>query len=157
MTKDTIQKYTMRISSANKSDIIVCVYEIAEIYLEDAIKCHETEDVEGFKNSCIKASRCINDLYTALDFDYELAIPLMKIYLFMDKELNLASVKGDVNTVTRIQAMITKLKLAFEEIAKSDTSGSVMGNVEKVYSGLTYGKNRLNENVSLDTNRGFTV
>lgn len=157
MTKDTIQKYTRRISSANKSEIIVCVYEIAEIFLEDAIECHAGNDMDGFKNNCIKASRCINDLYLALDFEYELAVSLMQIYLFTDKELNLAAVKGDVKTVKRIQAMLTKLKLAFEEIAKSDTTGAVMGNVEKVYAGLTYGKNMLNENVSLDTNRGFTV
>lgn len=157
MTNDTIKAYTLRISEANKSEIIVCVFEIAEIYMEDAIEAHTDGNMEEFAANCAKASRCINDLLDALDYSYELAFPLMRIYQFMIKELSLSSVKYDVSTVKRIQAMLTKMKLSFEEIASKDSSNSVMTNTQSVYAGLTYGKNSLNESISGDLNRGFKV
>lgn len=157
MTKDTIQKYTRRISSANKSEIIVCVYEIGEIYMEDAIESHQNNDMDGFIMNCNKAVRCINDLLDALDYSYELAFPLMRIYQFMIKELSLAGPKNDCVTVKKIQALFTKMKISFEEIAKSDSSEAMMSNTQSVYAGLTYGKNSLNESLSGDINRGFKV
>jgi flagellar protein FliS len=49
-----------------------------------------------------------------------------------------------------------KLRKSFEEVAKQDTSGSVVQNSQKVYAGLTYGKGTLNE-VFMDNEaaRGF--
>ena len=38
-----------------------------------------------------------------------------------------------------------KLCKAFEEVAKHDTSKSVVQNSQQVYAGLTYGKGTLNE------------
>jgi len=157
MTKDSIQKYTLRISEANRSDIIVCVFEIGEIYMEDAIESFREGNLEEFRNACSKARNCINDLLESLNFEYELAEPLMQIYLFMAKEITLASIKGDIEMVKKIQAMFTKLKISFEEVAKSDTSAPVMENTQTVYAGLTYGKNSLNENITGEANRGFTV
>lgn len=157
MTKDTILDYTRRISGANRSEIIVCVFEMGEIYMEDAIECHREGDMEGFRSGCTKARNCVNDLLESLNFEYELAQPLMQIYIYMAKELTLSSIRSDVEMVKRIQAMFTKLKISFEEVAKSDTSGAVMENTQAVYAGLTYGKNSLNESITMDSNRGFTV
>ena len=50
-----------------------------------------------------------------------------------------------------------KLGKSFAEIAKQDKSAPIMQNSQKVYAGLTYGKNSLNE-VFFDKNqasRGF--
>lgn len=157
MTKETIQNYTLRISTANKSEIIVCVFELGEIYLDDAIECHKSSDMEGFSNNCTKSIKCINDLLESLNYDYELAFPLMEIYQFMIKELSIARIKYDVSTVMRIQSLLTKLKLSFEEVAKSDISAPVMQNSQSVYAGLTYGRNTLTESLDTDVNRGFTV
>lgn len=157
MTKETIQNYTRRISEANRSEIIVCVYEIAEIYLEDAIESHRNGDMSSFRSNCMKAGNCISDLLDALNFEYELAQPLMQIYLFMAREISLSSVREDVEMIKRIQAMVTKLKVSFEEVAKADSSDAVMENTQSVYAGLTYGRTSINESVTGDPNRGFKV
>lgn len=157
MTKESIQYYTRRISEANRSDIIVCVFEIGEIYMEDAIESHREGDMQKFRMDCAKARNCVNDLLDSLNFEYEISQPLMQIYLFMAKELTLASIKGNVEMVKRIQAMFTKMKITFEEVAKADTSAPVMENTQSVYAGLTYGKNSINESIASDPNRGFKV
>ena len=47
--------------------------------------------------------------------------------------------RKDVNISTVI-SILSKLKVAFEEVSKQDTSKPLMGS-EKVYEGLTYGRN----------------
>lgn len=157
MTTETIKKYTRRIAESNPTEIIVIVYEICEIYLEDAIEAHRDGNFDEFRLSVNKASKCINDLINALDLNYEIAENLIDIYMFINKELAVASVKRDDITVKRVQALITKLKLSFCELAKQDTREALMGNAQEVYAGLTYGKGMLNESTNIQSNRGFTV
>ncbi|MDO4187966.1 MAG: flagellar protein FliS [Lachnospiraceae bacterium] len=157
MTNETIQYYTRKIADSNPTEIIVLVYEIAENYLDDAILAAKEEDFDTFDISIDKATKCINDLVEALDLQYEIGYQLMSIYMFMNKELSLSKIRRDRETVARIQAMLTKLKESFKELAKQDTSGAAMGNAQEVYAGLTYGRDSLNESTSIDGNRGFTV
>lgn len=157
MTKESIQDYTLRITNANPTEIIAIIFEATEVYLDDAIMSFKDDNMPGFKTGVEKASRCINDLINSLDLQYDIAKQLMSIYLFFNKELAMAIVKRDVISVQRIQAMITKLKLSFEELAKQDTSGTVMGNTQSVYAGLTYGRGALTESTNIQSNRGYTV
>ena len=157
MTNESVQNYTRRITDANPTEIIAVVFEIAEVYLDDSIMAYKNDDMQAFDLGIEKAIKCINDLIEALDLQYEIANQLMNIYMFLSKELSLSLVRRDVVSVERIQAMITKLKKSFEELAKQDTSGAMMGNAQSVYAGLTYGKGTLNESTNIQSNRGFTV
>ena len=157
MTNESVQNYTRRITDANPTEIIAVVFEIAEVYLDDSIMAYKNDDMQAFDLGIEKAIKCINDLIEALDLQYEIANQLMNIYMFLSKELSLSIVRRDVVSVERIQAMITKLKKSFEELAKQDTSGAMMGNAQSVYAGLTYGKGTLNESTNIQSNRGFTV
>ena len=53
--------------------------------------------------------------------------------------------------------MVTSLRNTYELVSKKDTSPAVMGNVQNVYAGLTYGRDQLNENLENTDNRGFLV
>lgn len=157
MTKDTVNYYTRKISESNPTQIIVLVYEMTEIYLDEAIMAHKGKDMEGFTAGLSKASKCINDLIEALDMQYEISHQLIDIYMFMNKEISVAMVTYNAESIARIQTMVTKLKTSFEELSAKDTSSAVMGNTQEVYAGLTYGKGSLNESTSIQSNRGFTV
>lgn len=156
MTDETIKKYTRRIADANKTQIIVLVYEIAEIHLEDAIEFHRDGKTYEFMKSCERAARCINDLIESLDLQYDISENLMDIYMFINRELSLASIRLDVATVKRLLELVTKLKLAFTELADQDDSEPLMGNSQGVYAGYTYGPgSSLTETTDIDGNRGF--
>jgi len=157
MTDETIRRYTLRIADANPTEIIVIVYEMAETYLDDAIFAFKENNMDAFAEGIKKASKCIDDLIKALDTEYDIAKHLLDFYLFVNRELAMTVVKKDIVSVTRLQAMLTKLKLSFIELSKQDASGAVMGNAQEVYAGLTYGKGALNESTNLQSNRGFTV
>ena len=161
MTKESIQYYTRRLTSSNPTEIIVLVYEMAEIYMDDAIMAIKEDNYDDYAKSLNKASKCVNDLINALDMQYEISEQLLNIYLFINKEISMAIIKRDSKVVARLQAMLTKLKKSFEELAKQDNSGAVMGNAEEVYAGLTYGnssgKGTLTESTITQSNRGYTV
>lgn len=158
MDKERIQNYTLRISQANKSQLIVILYELTDIYLSDAIQAFEKEDFAVFKNNCGYAGKCVADLLEALDFNYELAYPLMRLYIFISKEITLAGIKKDPAGLHYAKRLMGELKEAFDEVARQDQSMPVMENSQAVYAGLTYGKNQLNENLSDEgTLRGFRI
>ena len=157
MTDETKKRYTRRIAEANKSEIIVIVFELAEIYIEDAVESYYDGDLENYAINCKKAVRCITDLLDSLDYSYEISYPLMRIYNYLSSEISVAAVTKEVGKLKKAEEFLTRIKLSFVDVAKADTSSPVMGNTQTVYAGLTYGKNELNESYNSESNRGFTV
>ena len=157
MTKEQKQEYTLRITRANRSRLIVIVYELALSYLDTAIKAFDDDDQEIFKNNASYAGKCVGDLLEALDFNYEPSYPLMRIYVFISKEISLAPIKKDKEGLVVARRLLAKLKKSFDDIAKEDDSAPLMSNTQEVYAGLTYGKGSLNESVESASNRGFCV
>ena len=149
------KEFTLRISQANRTQLTVLIFEMALIYLQDA-KAAEGEDDFGLE---IKRARsCVDELKRALDFRYELSNVLLHQYIQINKLLVRASLSGKKEYLDRVSAMLTKLKEAFEQVAKEDTSGPVIENAQTVYAGYTYGKNDINVNLDNNsTGRGFLV
>lgn len=158
MTDEQKKEYTLKISQANRSEIIVLIFEMADIYLSEAIKSVDAGNEKLLKASCDHASACIEHLLDALDFSYKLAFPLMRVYMYCNKEVILAGVKRDPEGLITVRRLLIKLKEAFEEVARKDDSKSVMQNSQTVYAGLTYGKKSLNENLEDEgARRGYRV
>ena len=44
MTRELKQQYTLRISQANKTQMVVILYEMLLIYVEEAMQAHEQGD-----------------------------------------------------------------------------------------------------------------
>ncbi|MBQ8971155.1 MAG: flagellar protein FliS [Lachnospiraceae bacterium] len=148
MTKELIQDYTLKISQANPSGIIVLVYDIADQYIKDALSAFDAGNYEEYQTNCKNACRCVEDLLQALNYQYELAFPLMRLYVFINREISVASVMNRVEELLSARDLLLSLKGAFEEVAKQDTSEPALYNTQTVYAGLTYGKNQLNESVA---------
>ncbi|MCR5790358.1 MAG: flagellar protein FliS [Lachnospiraceae bacterium] len=156
MTKELIQDYTLKISQANPTGIIVLVYDIADQYIKDALASFDAADYEEYRQNCRNACRCVEDLLGALDYNYELAVPLMRLYVFINREISLASAKNDTEGLLNARGLLISLKDAFEQVAKEDHSDPMLYNTQSVYAGLTYGRNQLQESVSDPAgSRGF--
>ena len=156
MTTELKQEYTRRISQANRSQIIVIVYELADLYIDEAMQAFDSGDSEAYTNSCHGSMQCVTHLMNALDESYELANPLMSLYAYMNREISMACARYDTKRLSRVRAQLSELASSFREVAKADASKPVMENTQAVYAGLTYGKGHLNENLSdQGANRGF--
>ena len=157
MTREQIQEYTLKITRANRSELIVIVYELAIQYIDTAVLAYDANDFDGFSRNLKYSGKCVSDLLEALDFNYEPAFPLMRIYVFISKQLSLAPIKKDKDMVVDVRDILIKLKKSFEDIASQDDSKALMSNTQDVYAGLTYGRNSLNESLNGSANRGFCV
>ncbi len=158
MTKELKQEYTRRITQANKTQLITILYEMLLIYVEEAADAYKKEDRRGFREGIRKARGCINELMESLNFDYELAMNFLQLYLYVNRELVRAEVRNAEEPLENVNQVIKGLHEAYVKLDEMDASGPVMENVQTVYAGLTYGRNNLNENLAdQGINRGFRV
>lgn len=158
MTKELKQEFTLRITQANKTQLIIILYEMILLYLDEAKAALETEDMSAYKNAIRKIRECMNELTASLHFEYELAGNLLQLYLYINSELVQASIRKKAENLDHVEMVIKGLHAAYQQIETQDTSQPVMGNTQAVYAGLTYGKNTLTENIAdPDGNRGFCI
>ena len=158
MKKEKKQEFTLRITKANKTQMIVILYDMVLEYLKDSLECYEKEEYKEFKWNIERGKDCIDELLNSLNFDYELAGILRGLYFFYKRELTTAAVHNKKEMILHVMEMIQELKESYEKISGEDTSAPVMENAQTIYAGLTYGKDRLNVSLSdQSTNRGFCV
>lgn len=156
MTQEKKQEYTLRITQANKTQMITIIYEMVMDYLNDTIDALALGKRADADRSIGYAQNCIDELLRSLDMRYELAKNLHKIYIFSKRELLVAGAKGSIHRVWKVQQNFKKLHSAYLELEKADESARLMGNTQTVIAGLTYGRFSLNEDVTaVSMNRGL--
>ncbi len=158
MTNEKKQAFTLRVSQANKTQMVTILYEIALSYLEDAQTALEAGDRKAARDAVWNVRKCISELIMSLNLETELARRLLSIYEFCNRQLLQASVEGDAKKLAPVRDILGKLCDAYRQIEDEDSSEPVMERTQTVYAGLTYGPGTLTESVDDPvTNRGFTV
>lgn len=158
MTTEKKQMFTRRITQANKTQLVVIVYEMLLVYLTDAQKAKEAQDTDGFIQNIGLARDCIGELRSSLDFKYGLSHNLFALYCYADKELARDTFSLKTDNLDTIRVMFTRLHDAFEVVSRQDNSAPLMENTQSVYAGLTYGRTDLNESLTnYDAKRGYLV
>lgn len=156
MTDELKKQFTLKISTANKTELIVILYEILLIYVEEAIQADKAKDKDGRHQSIRKAKACLHELILSLNFTYPIAGNLLQLYHFAERELMRVETREESEGLLHVRSMIEKLHSAYDSIRDQDQSAPVMGNAQTVYAGLTYGRNSLLENLAdQGSNRGF--
>ncbi len=158
MQKEQIQEFTRRISQSNRSGLTVVTYDILFVHLTDAKEAIGKKCVEDYKQSLRMANKCLQELIETLDFSYELATELYRIYVYCKELLATAMYKASIAEIEESEALLQKLYKSFVEVAKTDDSAPLMQNAQTVYAGYTYGRNDVSENeVNGANNRGYFV
>ena len=158
MTREVKQQFTLRITQANSTDLVVILYEMLLCYLEESKEALETSDKEAFREAVRKARGCVNELISSLKMEYEPAPALLQLYMFCIRRLAIGEAKRDQKPLEEIETVIRPLHDAYKKIAEQNSAGPVMGNSQTVYAGLTYGRDDLTENMTdQGANRGMYV
>ncbi len=158
MDKESKKIYTTRISQANRSELVVIIYELMLGSLTEAKEALDREDFDTADVELKRAQGFLCELRGSLDFQFPVSYRLVSLYRYVNEQLvKSITRRKDVN-LDSCERVLKRLKQSFEEIAKQD-SGPVMENSQQVYAGLTYGKGSLNE-VAIDPGnigRGYQV
>ena len=156
MTDEKKKEYSMRIGSANPSEIVVILYDILK---DDLSGTGSDEDIDH-------AELVIVHLRTSLDFSkecYETSSNLLSLYDYVGRLLSKARLKGEksadrVRLIDEAISVLDPLSEAFREVASKDNRPAAMANAEKTVAGITYGRAGLSEETeNYDRNRGFLV
>lgn len=158
MTREDKQRFTLRISQANSTELAVILYEMLLIYLQEMKEALAAEEDGMLHEAARKARGCLNELLQSLHLQYEPAPALQKLYLFCIRRLAVGEAKKNGEPLEEMEKVIVPLKDAYARIAAENSAGPVMGNSQTVYAGLTYGRNTLTENMAdQGANRGMYV
>lgn len=157
MTKEKKQEYTLRIAHANKTELIVILYEITLTYLADATYAYEERDEIKYLDSINMAKKCIDEMIANLHFEQELAKKLKQQYIYMKKCLRDAEYDNNLEGIQTVIKQIEKLRDSYNSIKEEDKSGSVMIHTETVLIGLTYNKDKILDSLSSSCDRGYLI
>lgn len=152
------QDFTRRLSQCNSGGMILIIYEICFAYMEDAKKAYEQGRHDEMKAAMRKAQKVLDELIGSLNFAYEISSNLYALYVFCKNELARTLYENRMDGLEEAEKVMQRLYHSFAEAAKQDTSAPIMSNAQQIYAGMTYGRNRLNENdIDYDHQRGFFV
>ena len=145
MKKELIQEFSMRITQASRSELIVIMYEVILNDIRYAKEAFEAEDTVTYEKELAHAGRFVNELMASLDYSIGLSYHLMSLYIFANKELTVAKVQKQPERLSGVEEIFEKLLAGYKKVSEEDMSGPVMKNTQQVYAGLTYGRGTLNE------------
>lgn len=158
MTREQKQQFTLRITQANETELVVILYDMILCYLKESGEAHAGGSRNGFRDGIRKIRGCFNELMHSLHLEYEPAPTLMQLYLFCIRRLAYSEVRNDAEALAVIEKVVTELRDAYAQVAHENQNGPVMKNVQTVYAGLTYGRNTLTENMAdQGSDRGMRV
>lgn len=158
MTAEQKKEFTRKITQANSAQLIVILYDIALVYVKDAIAFMEKGDMANARIQADFAKKSIEEMIHNLHFEYELATVLHQLYLSMKKSLRDGILDNKKELLISVKNNLQKLRDAYDSIVSADESAPVMSHTQSVVAGLTYGRNSLNENLTdAGSDRGFRV
>ncbi len=158
MTAEQKKEFTRKITQANSAQLIVILYDIALVYVNDAIAFMEKGDMVNARIQADFAKKSIEEMIHNLHFEYELATVLHRLYLSMKKALRDGIMDEKKELLISVKNNLQKLRDAYDTIVSADESAPVMSHTQGVVAGLTYGRNSLNENLTdAGSDRGFRV
>lgn len=149
------KEYKERIIAANRSELIVIMYEMIFSYMEDFYEGIDVNEWVDAKEAIGYAEAIIRRLIEDLNFNYDVAKELYPLYEFTLRRLAMARVKKSKEPVKEAETILRNLYKGMLEMAAKDESPALMQNREDMYVGLTYGKNSLNEIANGVNKRGF--
>lgn len=157
MTDEIKQAYTLRISQANRSEMVVIIYEMLFMYIDEAQSALREGNKDAFHDAIRKCTACIRELCASINYELSVSSDLLSLYVYCMKLLAQADSHYLGENLYNVELIMNKLYDAQREVAGNDNSPAVMGNTQAVYAGLTYGKESLMVHLNGSSNRGFTA
>ncbi len=158
MDKSTLQAFATRVTQANRSELVVVIYEVALASIKEGKDALEAGAVTDARHEIDRAKSMIQELMYALDMHYNISTYLRQLYIFGYRELCQGIANRDPKRFDNTTNILEGLLKSFKEIAKQDDSAPLMKNSQTIVAGLTYGPGydlRETIGVGVSPSRGF--
>lgn len=157
MDKEKLQEFATRVSQANRSELVVVIYEATLASIEEGRKYLVDDHIDEARNEIERGKGMLTELMRSLEMEYTVSHYLRQLYIYSYQELCQGIALRKPELFEHATNVLNGLLPAFQEVATQDDSEAVMENAQSIYAGLTYGRGSLNETigVGVSPNRGF--
>lgn len=146
--------YAVRISQSTPNELNIITFELCINHINDALSFINTNDDE-FSENLNYALSFLKEIMVSLDLKYPISAELLELYLYVNKLIIIGNINKDDKSLNDAIYILNGIKEGFESI--DDISDvKVMQNTQKVFAGLTYGKDgSLSEYIDSSDSKGF--
>ena len=161
MTGEKKQEFMLRISEANRSRMVVILYDMFLTYVKEAENSRAgedftLEDMNTYKTGIRNAKAVLRELIDSLNMEYDLARRTYQIYRFVERELIMADIRREPAGLEEAEKIMKSLRDAYARATEEDSSEPIMKNTDTIYAGMTYSRGKLTtDSAASGTNRGF--
>lgn len=155
MNREKKDEYKTRILAANRSSLIVIMYEIMFDYLDEANSYFESDNVIEALKSLSYADDVLKRLEDDLDMKYDISRELYSLYRFCREGIASVRVTHNQEYLTKINAILKNLYEGMKGMEKEDHSKPLFKARQTMVAGLTYGRSDITEIYSDNKKRGF--
>ena len=156
MNRDKISAFTLKIASSNGSGLISILYDIYREYETEALEQFAAGQVDDAVAALKKCAEVVNHLQRDLNFEYKVSSNLYALYDYVQRNVSKSIYKANPEGLLEAKRVMDELGIAFDQVAKKDSSAPIMRNTQYVRAGVTYGREALNESLmGNQTSRGF--
>jgi flagellar protein FliS len=107
------------ILTANPAELIVMLYDGCIKQLKLGCLAVDSKDYEKVNTCFQKAQRILLELITSLDFRYDLAHELMRLYEYMIDEIIEGNLHKNTEPILAVASLLEELRGAWAHLAKS--------------------------------------
>ena len=120
MRDELKQDYTRRITSANKSQLVVIMYDMFDQYLADAKESINISKFADMHTEIRRARNVLSELIISLDMKYEVAKDFERIYVYLAQRLVEANIKKDKEKLEEALVHLRTMRDTWKEIMQKD-------------------------------------
>lgn len=114
------------VMTARPSDLVVMLYDGAIKNLKLGVMGITSKDYSLANTSLGKAKDIVMELVASLNFEYEISDQLLSLYDYFRYEITQANTEKDASHIEPVIEMMSDLRNAFAEVAKTARSNSML-------------------------------
>ncbi|KOP72020.1 flagellar export chaperone FliS [Cytobacillus solani] len=101
--------------TASPGELTLMLYNGCLKFLNQAKKAVQEKNIEAKHTNLSKAQNIISELMVTLNFDYDIAKDMRKLYDYMNRRLIEANIKNDTDIISEVEGLVTEFRDTWKE------------------------------------------
>ncbi|MED3574794.1 flagellar export chaperone FliS [Cytobacillus praedii] len=101
--------------TASPGELTLMLYNGCLKFLNQAKRAVQEKNIEAKHTNLSKAQNIISELMVTLNFDYDIAKDMRKLYDYMNRRLIEANIKNDIAIISEVEELVTEFRDTWKE------------------------------------------
>lgn len=101
--------------TASPGELTLMLYNGCLKFLNQAKKAVQEKNIEAKHTNLSKAQNIISELIVTLNFDYDIANDMRRLYDYMNRRLIEANIKNDTEIISEVEELVTEFRDTWKE------------------------------------------